>query len=77
MEFFVLFLHVGKADKEIINAEPNIKEGTKIYDTSLNFFLDNMRLIPEYKLVLIAIKCYLIQPATYHLPPPALRFLFL
>lgn len=63
MKFFVLLLHVGKANKEIRNAEPNIKEGTKIYDTSLNFSLDDLRLIPEYKLVIIAIKCSMIQSA--------------
>ena len=37
MEFFVFLLHVGKADKETRNAEHSIKEGTKIYDTLLNF----------------------------------------
>ena len=63
MKFLIFLLHVGKANKETTNAEPNIKEGTKIYDTSLNFFLDDLRLIPEDKLVLIAIRFYVIQSA--------------
>lgn len=71
MEFFVFLLHVGKANKEIRKAEPNIKEGTKIYDPSLDFSLGDLRLMPEYKLAQIL--CDSISK--YHLPLIALRFL--